>query len=55
VKVTVSALADKLLALLRGYPLEQEAALSENKEFQPSEPLAAAALPGIILSESFVV
>lgn len=54
VKVTMSVLADKLLALLRGYPLEQEAALSKSKEIHPSEPIASAGLPGIILSESFI-
>ena len=54
VKVTPSVLADKLLALLQPYPLQQEAALATDANKHPSEPINTAALPKIILSESFI-
>lgn len=54
VKVSPSVLADKLVSLLRGYPLEQEASLSPNAGPHPSEPVNTSALPKIILSESFL-
>jgi superfamily II DNA or RNA helicase len=54
VKVTPSVLADKLLALLQPYPLQQEAALATEAAKHPSEPVNTAALPKIILSESFL-
>ena len=54
VKVTPSVLADKLIALLQPYPLQQEAALAADATKHPSEPVNTAALPKIILSESFL-
>jgi hypothetical protein len=54
VKVTPSVLADKLLALLQPYPLLQEAALTPDAGNHPSQPVNTAALPKIILSESFI-
>jgi hypothetical protein len=54
VKVTPSVLADKLLALLQPYPLQQEASLAPDANKHPSEPINTAALPKIILSESFI-
>ena len=52
VKVTPSVLADKLVTLLRSYPLELEAQKT-HLAAHPSEPVNTAALPRIILSESF--
>ena len=54
IKVTPSVLADKLLALLQPYPLHLEAAPAPEANKHPSEPINTAALPKIILSESFV-
>ncbi|MEI6674220.1 MAG: helicase-related protein [Verrucomicrobiota bacterium] len=54
VKVTPSVLADKLIALLHGFPLEQETSHQTPSNPHPSEPVNTAALPKIILSESFV-
>jgi superfamily II DNA or RNA helicase len=53
VKVTPSVLADRLLALLQPYPLQQEAALTP-PQTHPSATHNPAALPKIILSESFL-
>jgi superfamily II DNA or RNA helicase len=53
VKVTPSVLADKLVALLRGFSLEAETITPLHLQ-QPSEPAQKDAVPKIILSESFV-
>ena len=54
VKVSPSVLADKLITLLRSYPLEQEASHQTASNPHPSEPVSTPALPKIILSESFL-
>ncbi len=54
VKVSPPVLADKLIALLRSYPLDEEPAPAPGAQPHPSEPVNTAALPRIILSESFV-
>lgn len=51
VKVSNAVLADKLIALLRGYPLEEPATAPATPP--PGERTHPAALPRIILSESF--
>ncbi len=53
VKVTPSALADKLVALLRGFPLDQEVPVAPQQQPHPSDAINSAAVPRIILSESF--
>ncbi|MBL9115460.1 MAG: hypothetical protein JNJ83_10680 [Verrucomicrobiaceae bacterium] len=53
VKVSNSVLADKLMALLRGYPLDQEPASPSSQPPHPSDGVNHGALPRIILSESF--
>ena len=53
VKVTPSVLADKLIALLRSHPLDTEIPAPASPPAHPSEAINTAALPRIILSESF--
>ena len=53
VKVTPSVLADKLVALLRTFPLDTEQPIHAAPPSHPSEAINSAALPRIILSESF--
>ncbi len=53
VKVTPSVLADKLVALLRTFPLDTEQPVPAAPPSHPSEAVSTAALPRIILSESF--
>ena len=53
VKVTPSVLADKLVALLRTFPLDTEQPIHAAPPSHPSEAINSATLPRIILSESF--
>lgn len=53
VKVTPSVLADKLVALLRTFPLDTEPPVHAAPPSHPSETINTATLPRIILSESF--